>query len=100
MMSANSMGPDIVCRRVLISGRVQGVGFRASTEREAMRYPGLRGYVKNLPGGDVEVMLQGSVAVVDAMVQWCAQGPPQAQVEDLQVTELKADPGLSYFEIR
>src|SRR5262245_46141574 len=99
-MSASTAGPETVCRRIVISGAVQGVTFRASTVREATKYPGLRGYVRNLPNGDVEVIVQASASSVEAMIEWCHQGPPQAQVEHVQVSECKVDPALPYFIVR
>jgi acylphosphatase len=84
----------------VVSGTVQGVGFRVSTVREATKYPGLRGYVRNLPNGDVEVLVQSSASAVEAMIEWCYRGPPGAQVENVQVTECRVDPALPYFTVR
>ena len=68
--------------RFLVSGRVQGVFFRASTREQALRL-GLRGYAKNLPGGEVEVLVAGSVTAIDALEDWLHEGPPLAQVREL-----------------
>jgi acylphosphatase len=65
-----------------------------------MRYPALRGFVKNLPDGRVEAVFLGEVADVLAMVQWCSHGPPAAQVTDLEVKDEANDPSLPTFEIR
>jgi acylphosphatase len=99
-VSASTAGPETICRRVVISGQVQGVSFRASTVREATKFPGLRGYVRNLDNGDVEVMVQSMASAVEAMIEWCHHGPPQAQVENVQVIECKVDPALPYFNVR
>jgi acylphosphatase len=64
---------------VTIEGRVQGVGFRAWTVREARRLQ-LRGWVRNRRDGKVEALLIGAAASIDAMVAACRQGPPLAQV--------------------
>jgi acylphosphatase len=77
-----------VTRRVhvYISGDVQGVGFRWFTREEAMGY-GLKGFVANLPDGRVEAAFEGPGDAVDAMLEWCRQGPPWARVEDVEVIE-------------
>ncbi|MDR3608717.1 MAG: acylphosphatase [Oligoflexia bacterium] len=87
-------------RRVFVSGRVQGVGYRASTVREASRHPGLSGYVRNLPDGRVEAVFAGDASQVEAMVNWCRRGPRTAQVTELQVIEEPVDPALASFQIR
>lgn len=87
-------------RRVLISGRVQGVSYRASTYHEALRYPELKGFVRNLPDGRVEAVFSGIEADVLAMLKWCAHGPSLAQVTGLEVTDEVVDPSLPLFEVR
>ncbi|MHB1616880.1 MAG: acylphosphatase [Metallibacterium sp.] len=67
-------------RRWLISGRVQGVAFRAYTQARALAL-GLSGYAQNLPAGRVEVLAQGDDAALDQLAQWLRQGPPAARVE-------------------
>lgn len=69
---------------VLISGRVQRVGFRFSTQDMATLY-GLNGWVKNLADGRVEAVFEGDRASVAEMIRWCHQGPPHAQVNDVMV---------------
>jgi acylphosphatase len=69
---------------VLVSGLVQGVAFRASTVEEA-RALGVRGWVRNLPDGRVEVEAEGERAALDALVQFCRRGPPAADVERAEV---------------
>jgi acylphosphatase len=66
--------------RFLISGRVQGVFFRASARDEAQRL-GLDGYAKNLDDGRVEVLAAGDAAALDALEHWLHQGPPLARVD-------------------
>jgi acylphosphatase len=85
--------------RVFISGRVQGVSFRASTLHEALRYANLKGYVRNLPDGRVEAVFAGSPSEVQAMILWCAHGPKHAQVTEHQVIEESVDPSLTHFHI-
>jgi acylphosphatase len=70
--------------RVVASGRVQGVFYRATCARLA-RGLGLTGYVRNLPDGRVEAAFEGSDAAVDEMVQWSRIGPDLANVDRLDV---------------
>lgn len=71
-----------------MSGKVQGVFYRASTAKQAMKL-GLTGTVENLADGSVEVYLRGEVDTVDAMYQWLLVGPPLAVVD--LVTEIPVD---------
>jgi acylphosphatase len=70
--------------RVIISGRVQGVFFRASCARLAEEL-GISGWVRNLPQGHLEAMFQGPDVAVDEMLAWCRHGPPDARVDGLDV---------------
>jgi len=67
------------CVRFVVSGRVQGVFFRASTREEAQRL-GLTGHARNLPDGTVEVVACGDDAALEQLERWLALGPPLAQV--------------------
>ena len=79
--------------RVVVSGRVQGVFFRAECAQRA-RAGGLGGFVRNTRDGTVEAVFEGEAEAVDSMVQWMRQGPPLAQVDDVVVTdeEPRGDP--------
>jgi acylphosphatase len=68
--------------RFLISGKVQGVFFRASTRQEALKL-GLRGYARNLSDGRVEVIACGNAEALNALEGWLWQGPPSARVDDV-----------------
>jgi acylphosphatase len=70
---------------LVISGRVQGVAFRAYTEDEARRL-GVKGWVRNLPDGRVEAEAEGERAAVEALVAWCQRGPPAARVDEVEVS--------------
>ncbi|GLQ47584.1 acylphosphatase [Dyella lipolytica] len=72
--------------RFLVSGKVQGVFFRASTRNEALRL-GLSGYAANLPDGRVEVVAMGRVEALFELEQWLWQGPPTARVDDVVRSE-------------
>jgi len=69
---------------VVVKGRVQGVYYRAET-RDRARQLGLTGWVKNRPDGAVEAVFEGEKGAVEEMVSWCRQGPPLAEVTDLEV---------------
>jgi len=71
---------------VFISGRVQGVFFRANTQKAALSF-NLTGWVRNLPDGRVEAVFEGKEGNVDAMMEWCRKGPPFARVADVKVIE-------------
>jgi len=68
--------------RFLVSGKVQGVFFRASARNEALRL-GLRGHARNLSDGRVEVIAHGSGDALHQLEQWLWQGPPAAKVEQV-----------------
>jgi len=72
--------------RAVVTGRVQGVAFRASTVDEARRH-GLTGWVQNRNDGSVELEAQGDPAGVAALLAWCAHGPPAARVTAVSVDE-------------
>ncbi len=84
--------------RVLVSGRVQGVFFRAET-RAAARRLGVDGWVRNLPDGRVEAVFEGSPGAVEAAVAWCRTGPERAAVESVEVEPGPAE-GIAGFAIR
>lgn len=71
-----------MCRRFWISGRVQGVGFRATAATEAWHL-GLQGYARNLPDGRVEILACGDADRLDALADWLATGPPLARVDEI-----------------
>ena len=72
--------------RLVVSGRVQGVFFRDSCQRMAVDL-GVRGSVRNLRNGDVEVVAEGPRDAVDRLANWCRTGPPRAAVTGLQITD-------------
>lgn len=84
--------------RFVVSGRVQGVFFRASTRAEATRL-GIAGSARNLDDGCVEVIAIGSEAALDALERWLWQGPPSARVEAVS-REAIADRQVDEFHIR
>jgi acylphosphatase len=89
----------MVRARLFIEGRVQGVFYRASCRREG-EARGLAGWVRNLPDGRVETLLQGPKEAVEDMIKWCFRGPEDAQVTNIDVTYEEARDDLSGFRIR
>jgi acylphosphatase len=86
-------------RQIRVSGRVQGVGYRAALLEQA-RALGLKGWVRNRADGSVEALVHGEARAVEALVAWARQGPPAARVSAVQVgaaTEEGLAPG---FEVR
>jgi len=84
---------------VFVSGRVQGVGFRAFTQREARRLK-LAGWVKNLADGRVEAVVQGPAKDVATLLDKMRRGPRAARVQKLDATPQPAEGALAGFEIR
>jgi acylphosphatase len=91
--------PLVIARRVLVSGLVQGVGFRFSAVRAADRLA-VAGWARNLADGRVEVHAQGEAAAVEALVAWLREGPPGAEVTWLQEEPAAVHPGLHDFVVR
>ncbi len=99
-MASNPASPSGTRRiHALVSGRVQGVYYRASTQ-EAARGLGLRGWVRNLPDGRVELEAEGPDDAVQRLIDWLRVGPPSARVDDVTIHE--REPGLApaTFEVR
>lgn len=90
----------MITREWLISGRVQGVGFRYFVKKEAIRLA-LQGYVENLPDGRVRVLVHGKEDIVERFLQLCKKGPSASQVEGLEEkfpeTSKKATPFNSFL---
>jgi len=81
-----------------VQGRVQGVFFRASTMEMASKL-GINGYVKNMPDGSVHIEAEGTEESLQAFVDWCHGGPPNALVTAVDFRE-DAIAGFNEFEIR
>ncbi|MGI9259319.1 MAG: acylphosphatase [Gammaproteobacteria bacterium] len=90
------MSDDDTVVRCIVSGRVQGVWYRASTKNKALEL-GLRGIVRNLSDGNVEVILAGRSDAVMTMCRWLWEGPPGAQVSGVTVAECDEDVGLEFL---
>ena len=83
---------------LIITGRVQGVFFRASAQAAAVK-EGVSGWVKNLANGQVETVAEGEKTALQAYVSWCRNGPPAANVTDVTVSLEKAIGEFKGFQI-
>ena len=90
---------DVERLRLHITGRVQGVWYRGSMEREATRL-GVSGWVRNLPDGSVEAVVEGAPAAVRALIGWSKAGPPGARVTQVVAMPEPAGGELRGFHIR
>jgi acylphosphatase len=89
----------MIARRVVIRGRVQGVGYRDAMVDAAERY-GVAGWVRNGAGGDVEALVQGAPEAIEWLLSWCWRGPRLARVTAVEAVEAEADPSLRGFRRR
>jgi acylphosphatase len=97
-MSDSPEPSKIIRAHVVVSGIVQGVGYRYATVQKT-RHMGLNGWVRNLADGRVEAVFEGEPSAVEAMIRWCRQGPSAAVVKDVSV-EMGEAMGLQGFEVR
>ena len=86
-------------RQIRVSGRVQGVGYRALLQHVA-RKNGVNGWVRNRTDETVEAVLQGPQEAVDAVIAWARRGPRGSQVTDLVDSAAEHEPTHSSFEVR
>ena len=89
---------EISCSKVIIKGRVQGVFFRAETQKAA-RLLKLTGHVKNLGDGSVEALFQGKKDSVKKMIQWCSSGSPASRVDNVLSESGILNPDSDSFDI-
>ena len=82
-----------------IQGLVQGVFYRQSTQETALCL-GLTGWVRNLPDGSVEAVVEGPSAAVHELIEWCRQGPPAAEVTSVNVDWSDATGEFTHFTTR
>jgi acylphosphatase len=83
----------------LITGKVQGVFFRAHMQRVAKSL-GFTGWVKNLPDGSVEAIVEGPEINLAALLDWCQEGPPCANVSEVEVTDVPYKGDYTDFSVR
>ena len=89
----------MIARRIVIRGRVQGVGVRFALV-DAARESGAVGWVRNRFDGTVEVLVQGESRATERVIDWCRRGPPGARVMDVDITDVPVDPALTDFAQR
>ena len=85
--------------RLIIRGRVQGVWYRGSAQ-EIARELGLTGWVRNLNDGSVELVAEGESSALEALIAWCREGPPLANVYDILEEEITPSGAPATFEVR
>ena len=88
-----------IAKRVIISGRVQGVFFRANTKQKAEQL-GITGWVRNTSDGKVEAIFEGDENSVKEMISWCRHGPSLARVDNINIKENKATSEYTDFKIK
>ncbi len=99
-MSVSEIMPQAdVALHAVVQGRVQGVGYRYFVMEEAARL-GLRGWVRNLPNGTVEVMAQGPHPALDALLAALKLGPAGARVANIDIQWEEASAALQGFSVR
>ena len=86
--------------KVIVSGRVTGIGFRVCAMDFASSIPGLKGYIMNLSRGEVEAFVQGPPEAVGRMIDWLRVGPPGARVDNFEIFEVPADHSAGPFTIK
>lgn len=84
---------------IVVSGRVQGVGFRYHTQRTAMAL-GLTGYVRNLPDGGLEIVAEGAPDNLRDLAAWARHGPRTAYVADMRTAFCEATGEFADFAVR
>ncbi len=90
---------SVRCMRCLVSGRVQGVWFRASTREQALKL-GVDGYARNLEDGRVEVVAAGNGESLEALRNWLHQGPSRARVDAVEWEWVDETPPAGDFQVR
>jgi acylphosphatase len=86
-------------KHLIISGRVQGVWFRASTKQKANQL-GLTGWVQNTDNGKVEAVIEGEEISIKEMIKWCQHGPSMARVEKVEIKDEKTTDSYTDFSIK
>ena len=89
----------IICVHLHISGRVQGVCYRASAQMQAVKL-GLHGFARNLPDGRVEIIVKGEQPLIELLVSWCKIGPAMSEVTAVNQEKIDCTETFSGFNIR
>jgi len=86
-------------KHIVISGKVQGVFFRASTRQKAEQI-GVNGWVRNTSDGKVEALFEGDEKKVNKLIEWCRHGPNLAEVKEVNIQEKEPTYGYTSFSIK
>lgn len=84
---------------ILVKGQVQGVYYRQTAKEKALSLS-ITGTVRNLPGGDVELIATGEAALLRELINWCREGPPRALVTEIKTSELPLQNFTGFLIIR
>ncbi len=87
----------MITKHILITGKVQGVFFRKYTKQHALK-TNIKGWVKNLPDGRVEIMAQANEKDLSSFIDYCSRGPSNATVQQVHIIDLEAEP-FNEFQI-
>lgn len=93
------MSSDTICKQLVVVGSVQGVGFRNACFHEVKRLGDLKGWVRNLNSGDVEIVVQGSAQKIKELIHWC-HGSPVGRVDAVLERDMRIEESLTSFGIR
>jgi acylphosphatase len=93
------MSDDLTAAHIVVKGRVQGVGYRYFAQEKAQTYD-LKGWVRNLPGRDVEAHVEGSRSVIECFLEDLHKGPPLARIDSVDVQWSPPADQFTTFEIR
>ena len=85
--------------KIWVSGRVQGVYFRAFTRKTAKQLE-IKGCVRNLPDGRVEIIAEADHITMERFIKWCHKGPVTARVDQVDITDIELDELFTDFEIK
>ncbi len=88
----------MIAKHIIVKGKVQGVFFRKYTRQRAVEL-NIYGWVKNTENGDVEIFAQGNKDEIEQLINWCRQGSPKANVENVAANDAEPDIGLAGFYI-
>ena len=90
---------SLTAKHILIKGKVQGVFFRRHT-RQIAEALDIMGWVKNTGEGDVEIFAQGNEDAIEQLISWCKQGPPRADVKDVEIIDERPDISIKKFSVQ
>ncbi len=85
--------------QILVEGKVQGVYFRAKTQKKA-KMLGLTGYVKNLQDGMVQIIVSGVAEKIDLLIEWINRSPEGSRVDNIEIKTLETDKVFKTFSIK